>query len=357
MENSELDRAEGAEPLYIQISSILRAQIMAGEIGEVGAPVPSENQLSEIFGVARGTIRQALAVLEREGYVRRERGRGAFIASPEATDSQTENHIVFVVPHVRDSFISTMLLGVERSARTSNLSVIFTHTEHDIEKQNAAIAQYTAQKIAGFVIYPVDSVKAGAISDLVASNYPLVLVDRYFPQMVTDFVVSDNFGGALKAVRHLCQLGYERVGCVFWGNTPVTSIDHRLAGYRQALQECGHEHEFICTSPDFDEIKSFIVNSNGPQAIFALNDHTAITVYHALREDGIKIPEERALIGFDDLEVAQYLETPLTTVAQSAFEMGQRAVEFLARRIHNMTDATQQAFLPTRLIVRRSCGS
>jgi len=353
------------EPLYLQISALLTQRILSGEL-KAGDSLPPEPELCKEFGVARGTIRQALADLETAGYIRRERGRGTFViwdGKQRRPQVDATRQIGFVVPYVRDSFVSTILLGVEEAASQRGLSVTFKHVENDPERQAQVLNELVAHNLAGVVIYPVDSLHVEPIASLVRSGYPVVLIDRYLRGVITDYVMSDHFGGMLRAAQHLVQLGHRRIGFIAWRD-PAISIEHRLAGYQQALIEAGIpldpglvlEVESYPTI-DREPLCRFLVQEPRISAVLAANDQTALAVYEAARRVGVRIPEELALVGFDNLDFTSHLEVPLTTVAQPAIDIGRTAVEILMNRIQGEASGPQQVILPTRLVIRRSCGA
>lgn len=362
--STSLQRDSGI-PLYAQVSEILLQRILNGD-WPPGASLPAEPDLCQEFGVARGTLRQALGKLESMGYVRRERGRGTFVAHrDERVRSQilSGSQIGFIVPYVRDSFVPAILLGVERAAAERELSVTFKHVANDPQRQNEVLEALAAQGLAGVVLYPVDSVHVEPVKRLTHAGFPVVLVDRYLSGLATDYVMSDHFGGAVRAMQHLIELGHRRIGFVYWCD-PAISLEHRKAGYFQALTEAGiaHDAALVCEvegfpTVDLESLRRFLTEHTDLTALFAANDQIALAVYQAARKLGVRIPHDLALVGFDNLDFTMHLDVPLTTVEQAAFDLGRRAVETLLNRIQNPSGPWQQVIVPTRLVVRRSCGA
>jgi len=359
------------EPLYQRIYTALKLRIDAGEWG-YGAMLPTENELCETYQVSRGTVRQVMAELEKEGQVRRERGRGTFlIRAGLEKPAQSTSHptISFIVPYVRDSFVSSILLGVESTARASGCAVVFNHVENDLDKQELALRLAFQQGVGGIILYPVNSKDASPIlSELIQQNFPLVLVDRYIRGLFTDYVTSDNFGGGLIATQHLLSLGHARIAFLSWIEMS-TSMEQRRVGYRHALQEVG-----MALKPELEwEVKGYpeidlaaledkLTQPGRPTAIFAANDQLALAVQHAARSLKLSIPEDLALVGFDNLEIAAHVDIPITTVAQPAFEMGRMAGELLLSKIRPAVLSAevthiQRRILAVQLVVRCSCGA
>ncbi len=362
--NDSLRRGTGI-PIYLQLSDILLQRILNGE-WKTGVSLPTEPELCEEFGVARGTIRQALSRLEHEGFIRRERGRGTLVIwnnGRPRTQGLSGSQIGFVVPYVRDSFVPTILLGVEQAAAEEGLSVTFKHVGNDTSRQTEVLEALVAQRLVGVVLYPVDSTPFEPLMKLLRSGYPFVLADRYVRGIASDYVMSDHFGGALRATQHLIQLGHERIGFVSWSD-PAVSLEHRAAGYQQALTEAGLPHDSALVSVvegypavSLVEIGDFLTLHPEITAIFAANDQIALGVYRAARQLGMRIPHDIALVGFDDLDFTPHLDVPLTTVAQSALDIGRTAVQLLMRRVRQPVEDWQQVVLPTRLVIRSSCGA
>ena len=359
-----LQRGTGV-PIYLQLSDILLQRILSGE-WKLGSSMPAEPELCEEFGVARGTIRQALSRLEHEGFIQRERGRGTLVIwNNDRPRSQglSGNQIGFVVPYVRDSFVPNILLGVEQAAAEQGLSVTFKHVENDHARQVEVLEALVAQRLAGIVLYPVDSTPVESLVRLIRSGYPIVLADRYLRGVASDYVMSDHFGGALRAAQHLIQLGHERIGFISWSD-PAVSLEHRAAGYQRALMEAGlpYDPALVCTVEGYpvvslDPICNYLILYPEITAIFTANDQIALGVYRAARQIGKRIPQDLALVGFDDLDFTDHLDVPLTTVAQQTLEIGRTAVQLLTRRIRQQVDDWQQIVLPTHLVIRRSCGA
>jgi GntR family transcriptional regulator of arabinose operon len=352
-------------PLYLRIYTALKGRIEAGE-WNYGAMLPAENELCEIYQVSRGTIRQVLAGLEKDGLVRRERGRGTFIAWDALNQKGSglnQKTISFIVPYVRDSYVPSILIGLESAARSNGYSVVFNHVENDLVKQDEILEKAIQQQMAGIVLYPVSSKSSSpVIARLARENFPLVLVDRYVRGQYIDCVMSDNFGGGLLATQHLLSLGNRRIAFLNWMEMS-TAMEHRRAGYHQSLIEAclpvDPELEWdVVGYPEVDQAS--VEGSLGaarPTAIFAANDQLAMAIQRAARKLKISMPEELALVGFDNLDISAQLDIPLTTIAQPAISIGRTAGELILSKISGQSPGIQCCILPVKLIVRQSSGA
>lgn len=352
--------------LTLQIHASLQQRILGGEWA-FGAMLPSEHELCAEYGVSRGTVRQVLAELQKESLIRRERGRGTFVAHLPRTEPVSELHgrtISFIVPYVRDSFVPTILLGLESVARANGYVTLFNHAENSPERQEDALRLALKQGVAGIVLYPVNSTDVGPVlQELVQRQIPLVLVDRYLRNLPTDFVMSDNFGGGLSATQHLLRLGHRRIAFLGWRDAAVT-MEHRRMGYRQALSEAGLAPDpalewEVEGYPDIDvpALVALLQGAPRPTALFAANDQLALAVQRAARALKLSIPGDLALVGFDNLDIAAQLDVPLTTIAQPAFEMGKAAGVQVIGKISGKSSGVEHTILPVKLVVRQSCGA
>ncbi len=358
-----LDNGKAAEPKYIQVANIIRQNILDGTWHE-GDAIPPEKTLCSRFNIARGTMRQALQLLESEGYLVREQGRGTFIRLVEQRNNNTKNrHLAFVVPYIRDSSVSTILLGFQQVAEQAGFSVVFNHVNNDLQQQQDVVHKLVQQGVMGIALYPVDSESLTGIDKLVNASYPIVLVDRYLKHFSTDYVISDHFGGALRGVHYLINQGHTQVGFVTW-LSPAISMDHRLLGYHQAMRERGIpiDENLICRVEGYPTVNraplvNYLRSENRPTAVFAANDQIAIAIYRAAATVGLRIPENLSVMGFDDLDMSVHLDPPLTTIAQQFTELGRQAAEVLLSRIRGEVRPPQQITIAPELVIRESITS
>lgn len=357
-----LDRDHDAPPLHVQLAAILRARIRDG-VWKEGEPLPTEKTLCAEFDVARGTLRQALQKLEAEGYLRREQGRGTFVQvaglRQPARDAPSAR-LAFIVPYVRDSSVSNILMGFQEAAEQGQFVVVFSHVNNDARQQDALIERLAGEGISGIALYPVDSESPAPLAGLIRSGYPIVLIDRYLKDVPSDYVGADHFGGALSAVHYLAEQGHRRIGFVTW-RSPATSMEHRHLGYLQALRERGLpvDSALMCTvegypTVDLTPLKTYLSEPERPTAVFAANDQIAIALYRAAQAVGLRVPHDLSITGFDDLDIVDRLDPPLTTIAQPFQDIGRAAAKLLARRIRGERGYVQHLTIPPQLIVRES---
>jgi DNA-binding LacI/PurR family transcriptional regulator len=256
---------------------------------------------------------------------------------------------------------------VEYAAKSRGYQVTFAYTEESAEQQTNDINRLCADGVTGLIIYPLSNITySEAIWNLDTDHIPFVLIDRYFPDLDADSVTSDNFTGGYRATEHLIILGYSRISFCYshTGTLVTTSVRDRFEGYRKALEEYGlpFDESLVFEHPRYpkgtpDPYIEFLSRPNRPEAIFTSVDGEAAGIMKAAQYAGLRIPEDLALVGFDNLRFTAHSNPPLTTVAQSCRDMGVQAVDLIIKRIEGQRGPKRHLELPVNLIVRESCGA
>jgi DNA-binding LacI/PurR family transcriptional regulator len=354
--------------LYQQLLNNLRDQILDGSL-RPGARIPPELELAELHGVSRGTVRQAMNALVQAGLISRVQGRGTFVrARSEYASTRPERRIGVVLPYLRDELSVNILIGVESAAKVRGYQVSFAHSDERPSQQASDVLRLRSDRVAGMIIYPVSNqTHDQAIWQLHADRVPLVLIDRYYPELQTDVVCVQNADGAYRATEHLIILGQRQIGFVHTAlaTFDTTTVRDRYAGYRQAMHDYGlpvdPEWIFRCdrraSGYESGSYRAFVQRPGRPSAVVAVNDNEAIALIKAAAECGISVPDSLAVVGFDDIALGQHIQPALTTVAQPSKELGLRAGHTLVDRIEGYSGPLQHIELPVSLRVRQSCGA
>lgn len=275
---------------------------------------------------------------------------------------RSSHTIGLVVTDCTNPNTARQIRTVQREMSNAGYAVLIFDTQEDGTQERAAIDLLEEKMVDGIIVTPVGS---GAGADLVAlaNRLPVVLLNREVPgQGAFDVVVNDNAAGARQATGHLLALGHERIGYVT-GKTTASTVEGRLQGYREAFSDAGRviPTELIERVPiGIDEAaaatRRLLTLAVPPTAILAYNDIMALGVFGALEGAGLRVPEDVALVGFDDIIYAPYLKAPLTTVRQQTREMGEAAARLLLERLKGSEAPPRRIVLQPELIVRRSSG-
>ncbi len=199
------------------------------------------------------------------------------------------------------------------------------------------------------------------IDRLVNSNIPLVIVGRPFNSNDVSYIDVDNINAAYTAVNHLIRLGYQRIATISGMADSTVTID-RKEGYLRALTDRGRNiDENLIVQGDFTESGGYyamlqLLHAH-PDAVFAASDTMAIGALRAVQEAGLRVPQDVALIGFDDLPIASQAEVKLTTIRQPIVQFGARAVDTLIDLIENGIKPPRRIIMDTELVIRDSCGA
>jgi LacI family transcriptional regulator len=265
-----------------------------------------------------------------------------------------------VISDIRDTFFADAIKSIESSANRGGFNVILCDAEGNIKKENAYIDMLLRKGVDGLIIAPVDINGLGI--EVHPKTIPVVQIDRKMNGFDADFIGIDNEKSAERAVAHLIDHGYKNIGYIGYENRFYT-MQKRFEGYKRAIENEGHKVQSLITTRSHNgvvikkEIKSWLKN-NVVDAVLCGNDDVCFETMAAVNELGLKIPDDLALLTFDDVKWFRFLNCPVTAIRQPSEEIGKLAVERLIRRISGKNNLnSRDFFLDTELIVRDSCGA
>ena len=265
-----------------------------------------------------------------------------------------------IIPHI-SHFFTALIKGVENTVNDEGYTLVLCSNHGNILREKETIKMLKAKRVDGLIMAAVGEGEA-YLESCLGIGLPIVFVDRIPAPGRIDVVVCDNFQGAYDAVSHLIQLGHQRIGAILDRAGLYTSRE-RMAGFKQALAD-HHLHvdpllirEGNATVESAHEHGKNLINlGNPPTAIFAVNNQTIIGLMKALSQEGLVCPRDISVVGFDDVEWADYFSPRLTTVALPSFEVGHRAAKLLIKRLTTKASfAPETVTLKTSLVVRDSC--
>jgi DNA-binding LacI/PurR family transcriptional regulator len=267
-----------------------------------------------------------------------------------------------IIPDIQNPFFADLARGVEDVARQQGYMVLFGNSDEDPIAETLHLDLMRAESVDG-VILPPTADRQHAAAATARGALPVVCVDRRPSRVTLDTVVTDNLRGAYEAVDHLIRLGHHRIA--FIGGRPrLSTTEERLEGYLRALRDHdiapidalvsgGHSRE----AGGRHAAEALLALPEPPTAMFVGNNLMTLGALEAIHGRGLRIPDDVAIIGFDDMPWALALNPPLTAVRQLGYEMGRRAVELLLQRIEDPRRSTTLVVLQPELIVRKSCGA
>jgi len=331
--------------------------------------IPTLKDVAEHAGVSRATVSRVLnnnpnvaddlrtRVLESVHLLGYQPNR----AARRLRASGVSDVLGLIISDIENPFFISVVRGVEDAAYASRMSVVLCNTDEDPIKQRIYLRVMQAERVAGLIISPTNVNED--FTELKQLGIPVILLDRQTDKFETDAVVIDNVGGAYLAVKHLIELGYERIGTI-GGALHLTTGRERYEGYRKALNAAGVKIDErlikvgnFKTESGYALTKEFLASPQPPRAIFVANNLMTLGTLRALRENNVRVPDEMALVGFDDMPWSSELCPPLTAVSQPAYELGKETVQLLLRRLADPDAPIRTVTLQPRLVVRESCGA
>ncbi len=336
---------------------------------------PTQRQIAEEVGVSRTTVSLVLndvpdARISPETRQRVVEAARRLNYHPDAAArtlvSGRTQTIGFVLcqSHERvfaDAFLPEVLRGVGDAVQESGFHVI-VHSVEDVTAPDAYVGLVREKQTDGIILSGPRS-DDRQLARLKAEGFPVVLLgqlsDSDFP-----FVDVDNVGAAKQAVNHLLALGHRRIGMITNAPLAYTAARDRLTGYRRALEAAGVAYErALVRYGDFREESGFRAMdqlfglAEPPTAVFVASDLVAFGALVAIKERGLRVPDDMSLVGFDDVRLANYVDPPLTTVRLPAYELGYRAAVLLTQLIDGEMVEKAEVLLQAELVVRQSCGA
>jgi LacI family transcriptional regulator len=311
------------------------------------------NDSERVSPETRRRVEQAISEL---GYIPSRLARGL--------SRQRTGTLSVIVPDVANPFFTAVVRAAEEVARRADYHVILCDTRADLTVERDVIEELIAHRVEGVVIAPVSDRSATHLRRLAEFGVPFVLIDRTVPGVDCDVVLGDSSGGARQLVEHLLSLGHRRIGFIVESDDVSTARDRR-AGYEAALTAAGIAvdqalvaHAAPDPSGGSAGMARLLELEQQPTAVFTVNNLVALGAIEAVRAAGLEVPDDVALVCFDDIEFASRLYPFLTAMEQPAQTFGTLGTQLLLERIQGRgPDRRHEVVLPGEFIIRRSCGA
>jgi len=274
------------------------------------------------------------------------------------------NIVVMIIPDITNPFFPAVVRGAEDVAYKHSLRLVLCNTDNDAQKETFYLNEMRSYRPAGWLVIPAtDSQMAIQLKSSAASWPPVICIDRQPQGWTGDAVVVANEAGARDATRHLLRMGHRQLA-VITGPLRLTNAKERLTGFKRALAEAKvHiEPEYIQEArfdrqSGYESATRLLRMLPRPTAIFACNDLMALGVLMAAREMGLRCPEDISIVGFDDLDFAEFTAPALTSVHQLGYQLGTTAARLLLERMNSRKQIPKKVVLPSELKIRHSTAS
>jgi DNA-binding LacI/PurR family transcriptional regulator len=360
-------------PLYQQIERALKTKIEKGEL-KPGDQLGSQQELAIEYNVSLITVKKALANLIKQGVLYSRVGKGTFVAEKSKAKkigNANNKTIGLVLNDINHSYFSMIVHSIEERAYELGFNILLSNSSGSIEKEESQIDHFRQLGVDGLIIASLSGEYRATeyLQKLHTENFPYIMIS-YIHDPEYWYVGSDNELGGFIATEHLIKTGYDTIGYVHVGKGNLLS-EVRKNGYYRALMEHGKQFssDYIyyldsnkqdIASERFQLGKDFCRTFAGlekkPQALLFFEDMVALGFIAEAKENNMSIPDNVAVVGYDDVHISRYTSVPLTTVHQPIDSIGKLAVEIIQKRIDHSDIGNRTVLKPT-LVIRESCGS
>ena len=359
--------------LYRAIHRELVREIAEGRY-RPGDRLPSEAQLCERFSASRITVAKAIQALQRDGLVNRRPGSGTYVQEVKTSD---RHQFGLLIPQLGSTEIfEPICQGIMRAPLAKSHVLLWGYApgegENDSEETGRMAEQlcrqFIDQKVSGVFFAPLEytvdreATNRRIVDMLARANTPVILLDRslesYPKRSELDLVGIDNGRAGYVLTQHLWQQGARRIVFVARQRSASTIVE-RIGGYQFALNEIqsGARPRVLLGDVNDAAFVHSVLADDRPDAIICGNDLTAARLMRSLLDQGIHIPEDIRIAGFDDVSYSKFLPVPLTTIRQDCSEIGRAALSLMLGRLQEQPRPGWDVRVPFELVVRQSSGA
>jgi LacI family transcriptional regulator len=316
-------------------------------------PTVSRALTNNDYPVSPATRRRILEVAEALGYKPN--------LSARSLRTARTNTIGIIVDNLLSPFVPAIVLGIEDHLKAFDYLGLIVNTDFDPTLEKEAISTLVNRPVDGIIF--VESLHAATRDTLEQINKPTVFVHRLFGSSVKNSVVPDDRYGSKLAINHLAALGHRRIAYI---NGPERwhSAKRRLAGYKEALEGLGIGVDPALIQPGdweliggYEATQRLLEIETRPTAIFAANDLMALGAIYAIQDAGLKIPDNIAVVGYDDRDFARIFRPKITTVSLPVYEMGTAAAKLILKQLTEGQQDEEEEKVKGQLFIRESCGA
>ena len=310
------------------------------------------NGQAEKYRISRKTVELILAEARRCDYTPSLLAKGLRM--------KRTNTLGLLIPQVSNPYFADIASAIIREARSHGYTVMVVDTMENEENEQEGIRTMLSRRVDGIVAVPCG--RTPDHLEKVDRSVPVMLVDRSFERTSLPYVCTDNYRGGVEATRILLQRGHRRIACI-QGVPHSMPNRRRVQGYLDALRQAGLQEEAIITGDAFSlengyrQTKLAVAGPDRPTAIFALSNTILLGAVKAIRESGLRIPEDISVVSFDDNPYLDFLVPAITRIGQPVEEIGKTAVRLLLESIREEVCCRTQLQLPPERIVRDSVAN
>jgi DNA-binding LacI/PurR family transcriptional regulator len=335
-----------------------------------GDRIPARSYLMKEIGVTRTTIDRAISELIGEHFLYSLDGSGTYVRG-QVDIPEKQQAVCSWAVLVRDIVSDTypeILRGIEDFANQKNINIIICNTDSSVKKQQDYIKKLIASNVSGLIIIPpvAINIELDSYHALKENRIPFIFCNRYVEGVEAPRVISNNYYGAFIGARHLISLGHKKIA--FLAPPNYSLVEQRLQGYMSAMADASipinqtyiiYEEKAEYLHMGYNGMEKLLSLAERPTAVLCFNDAIAFGAFRAAHDRGLTIPEDIALVGYDDSPICNFFRIGLTTVKYPTYETGRCASELLwsISIDDSSVNQNQTIILNPKLIVRETCGA
>ncbi len=353
-------------PKYQQVADALRADILDG-VYQKRMLLPTEQLLCQRFNVSRQTVRQALSVLATEGMIERRQGSGSHILQSHEASHGPRRTVAVITTYISNYIFPSILREIENVLSANNSAPTLYATQNQISNERRILQSLLDGKLPDGIL--VEGTKTGLPNPnldlyrkLISRGVPMVFMHGIYPELSDCLsVLDDNYGGGRQLVEYLYQKGHRSISGIF-KNDDLQGLQ-RYAGYTDALRDLGlpledqrvfwyntESKDFLLSDSSFWDVSADLLRNC--TALVCYNDEIASRMVSLLMNHGLRIPEEIAVVSFDNSPYSELSVIPITSLSHEEYNVGRMAAQLLVRLFHGERGTSQLA--PWTLITRKS---
>ena len=356
---------ENGKTKYYTLMEELKQAIMSGSI-KPGEKLPSENELSDRYHISRHTVRKALSILINEGYIEAEHGRGTF-CSQRMGHMKNSRNVAVVTTYIADYIFPRLIQGMDKVLTENGYSIILKNTANSRTKEERVLEDILTKDIEGLIIEPSKSQIYCKHTNLYAMldqyEIPYVFIQGVYSQMIDKpHILMDDCKGGYMVTKHLIDAGHRKILGIFKADDFQGKERHK--GYVKALQEAGiaYDPDMVVWFHTEDRktkpammMELFLEQKVEMDAVVCYNDQIAIEVIRCLQRNGLRVPEDISVTGYDNSVIAEGT-VGLTTITHPQEKLGEMAAELLLEKIRKVPEEKSRIprLIQPELIVRGS---
>lgn len=300
--------------------------------------------------ISRELKEKILKTIEDTGYKQNQFARGMRTGKT--------NIIGLIIEDISNVFFSAVARIIEEDAYKRGYKIIYCSTDDNTEKTKELIRLFMERNLDGYIITPPKGLE-DEIQMLINNKIPVVLFDRYFPGLETDYVIVDNFNASKKAVQHLFDSGFENIALVTTSSDQTQMLE-RLSGYEKTIVKNGKKPKVLkipfdhSAEQNIKAISTYLKKNKELDAIFFSTNYLAFKGLEAISQLKLKIPDNLAVVAFDDQDFFRIYNPSITAIAQPVKDISLKLIDILLQKMESEEKPVEKVILSTNLIVRNS---